>query len=131
MKPTATMILWVGLAMALTPNLSRTAQTGENKTSQNKTSQKQADTSSHPSDQDIANAKSQGQVWVNTSSRVYHKAGENYGKTKHGKFMTEEEARQQGFRVAKEPEPVKSSPKKKDQSGLDGSANTHSSTPPK
>ena len=126
MKPTATMILCVGLAMALAPNLTRAAQTGENKT----TSQKQADTSSHPSDQDIANAKSQGQVWVNTSSRVYHKAGENYGKTKHGKFMTEEEARQQGFRAAKEPEAAKSSPKK-DQSGLDGSANTHSSTPPK
>ena len=130
MKPTATMILCVGLAMALAPNLTRAAQTGENKTSQNKTSQKQADTSSHPSDQDIANAKSQGLVWVNTSSRVYHKAGENYGKTKRGKFMTEEEARQQGFRAAKEPDAAKPSPKK-DQSGLDGSANTHSSTPPK
>jgi len=122
------MILCVGLAMALTPNLSQAGQASENKTGQK--SQKQADTSGHPSDQDIANAKSQGLVWVNTSSRVYHKAGENYGKTKHGKFMTEDEARQQGFRAAKEPEPVKPSAKK-DQSGLDGSANTHSSTPPK
>jgi hypothetical protein len=122
MKRTATMVLFLGLALAFTPHSSQAAQSGESKTSQSK--------SDHPSDQDIANAKSQGLVWVNTSSRVYHKAGENYGKTKHGKFMTEEEARQQGFRAAKEPEPVKS-PKKKDQSGLDGSANTHSSTPPK
>jgi hypothetical protein len=45
-----------------------------------------------------------GMVWVNTSTKVYHKEGDRYyGKTKAGKFMTEEEAIKAGFRAAKEP----------------------------
>lgn len=44
-----------------------------------------------------------GMVWVNTSTKVYHKEGDPYyGKTKHGKFMTEDEAIKAGYRVAKE-----------------------------
>lgn len=38
-------------------------------------------------------------VWVNTASRVYHCPGSNkYGKTKRGKYMTQKDARQQGYR---------------------------------
>jgi hypothetical protein len=87
--------------------------------------------SNHPSEQDIVNAKSQGLVWVNTSTRVYHKGGDNYGKTKHGKFMTEAEARQQGFKEAKEPAGGAPIPHKNDQSGIDASPKSHSSTPSK
>ncbi len=53
-----------------------------------------------PSAQEIAAAKSSGKVWVNTETRVYHKGGRWYGKTKHGKFMTEAEAKAAGYKAA-------------------------------
>ena len=42
-------------------------------------------------------------MWVNTGTKVYHKDGEFYGKTKQGKFMTEADAQKAGFRAAKAP----------------------------
>jgi len=52
------------------------------------------------SDSDIASAKSSGKVWVNTDSGVYHKGGRWYGKTKTGKFMTEDEAKAAGYKAS-------------------------------
>jgi hypothetical protein len=49
----------------------------------------------------IQSAKSSGMVWVNTESGIYHKGGRWYGKTKQGKFMTEDEAVRAGFKAAK------------------------------
>jgi hypothetical protein len=44
-----------------------------------------------------------GKVWVNTKSGVYHKEGDRwYGKTKEGKYMTEDEAIKAGYRADKE-----------------------------
>ena len=41
-------------------------------------------------------------VWVNTESHVYHKEGTHYyGKTKHGKYMSEADAIKEGDRPAK------------------------------
>jgi hypothetical protein len=43
-----------------------------------------------------------GQVWVNTDSHVYHKAGSRfYGKTKQGKYMNEADAIKEGDHAAK------------------------------
>lgn len=57
---------------------------------------------SAPSDKDIADARAKGLVWVNTNSKVYHKDGEFYGKTKQGQFMTEADAQKAGNRAAKQ-----------------------------
>jgi hypothetical protein len=43
-----------------------------------------------------------GLVWVNTKSHVYHKEGSAwYGKTKEGKYMTEQDAIKEGDKAAK------------------------------
>jgi hypothetical protein len=62
--------------------------------------------SSAPTDAQIADAKSKGMVWVNTSSKVYHKSDDKfYGKTKHGQFMSESDAQKMGGHLAK-PSPM-------------------------
>lgn len=56
-----------------------------------------------PTAKEIADAKAGGMVWVNLNTKVYHKDGEMYGTTKHGKFMSEADAQKAGNRAAKEP----------------------------
>lgn len=48
----------------------------------------------------VRSAQSNGMVWVNTDSGIYHKGGRWYGNTKQGKFMTEDEAVKAGYRAA-------------------------------
>ncbi len=40
-------------------------------------------------------------VWVNTDTKTYHTEGSKYyGKTKHGRFMSEEDAKKAGYKRA-------------------------------
>lgn len=53
-------------------------------------------------DAQIAAAKSAGQVWVNTATKVYHDSSSRfYGATKAGKFMSEKDAVAGGNHKAK------------------------------
>ncbi len=46
---------------------------------------------------------SKGMVWVNLNTKIYHREGDRwYGRTVHGKYMTEAEAIRQGARVSHE-----------------------------
>jgi len=56
---------------------------------------------STPSASEIAAAKASHKVWVNLDSGVYHKGSRWYGKTKNGKFMTEDEAKRAGYKPAR------------------------------
>jgi hypothetical protein len=98
-------ILMPAFTAALSMAVPVMAQAPAAKTEQAKSSTKKkaVEAVPAPTGQEIADAKAKGMVWVNTSTKVYHKEGGFYGKTKKGKFMTEDEAKNAGYKAAKEP----------------------------
>src|SRR5260221_9563046 len=102
-------IMMTALGTALSMSVPVIAQTTAKTTDQAKSSKdKAAAATTAPTQAEIADAKSKGLVWVNTSTKVYHKDGPNYGTTKKGKFMTEADAQKAGYKAAKEPVSKKS-----------------------
>jgi hypothetical protein len=98
-------ILTIAIA-AITTALPVMAQAPAAKTTdraKESTPKKAVEAAPAPTERDIADAKAKGMVWVNTNTKVYHKEGEFYGKTKKGKFMAEDDAKKAGFRAAQEP----------------------------
>jgi hypothetical protein len=85
--------LSIGIAFALSQDISSQAGAGS--------SSAKASAKSDNSAAEIAAAKARHKVWVNLNTGIYHKAGRWYGKTKSGKFMTEDEARKAGYKPAK------------------------------
>ena len=103
-------VLMTALAAALSMAVSGMAQAPAAKTPEPAKStahKKVAEATTAPTAQEIADAKAKGLVWVNTSTKVYHKEGASFGTTKKGKFMSEEEAQKAGYKAAKEPAPKK------------------------
>jgi hypothetical protein len=42
-------------------------------------------------------------VWVNLDSKIFHREGDQwYGRTKHGKYMSEADALKAGYRLSRE-----------------------------
>ena len=65
-------------------------------------SKSKSETTTNQTPAQIAAAKSAGQVWVNTSTKVYHDStSEFYGSTKAGKFMAEKDAIAAGYHKSK------------------------------
>ena len=81
-------------------SLAQPAPAKDSKTTKS-SSAKTTEQTAAPTDSEIADAKTKGMVWVNLSSKVYHKEGKFYGKTKRGKFMSEDDAKKAGYREAK------------------------------
>jgi hypothetical protein len=98
-------VLGLSLMLSIGPALqgfsvAQTAPTKDAKTTKSSSAKTSTDTAA-PSDSEITDAKAKGLVWVNPSSKIYHKEGKFYGKTKRGKFMSEDDAKKAGYREAK------------------------------
>ena len=75
----------------------------DERTVKSSTKKKAVEAAPAPTAQEIADAQAKGMVWVNTSTKVYHKDRRILRKTKKGKFMTEDDAKKAGYKAAKEP----------------------------
>jgi hypothetical protein len=102
-KTVVVVCLGLALMMSAAPFQSTTTTTTKPKKPKAATATKATTASTkNATDAQIAAAKSAGQVWVNTSTKVYHNStSEFYGATKAGKFMTEKDAIAAGYHKSK------------------------------
>ncbi|MGH9435402.1 MAG: hypothetical protein ACRD06_05325 [Terriglobia bacterium] len=93
---------FLGLMAILGLCLSLTAMPSFAKSKKSKKAQAATTAQTSTSKQTAQQAPSNGMVWVNPKSKVFHVKGDRwYGKTKNGKYMTEAEAVKEGYRQAK------------------------------
>lgn len=77
------------------------AKQGRTSSAQTEPQKREAEAS--PTTRETMAASEQGKVWVNTDTKIYHLPGDRwYGKTKHGKYMTEKEAIADGYQNSKQ-----------------------------
>jgi hypothetical protein len=102
------------LALAVATGITLNAQTPAPKADAKTSTPAKKEVAPPPTAAQIADAKAKGMVWVNLNSKVYHKEGDFYGNTKNGKFMTEDDAKKAGYKLAQEPAPKKAKTPKTD-----------------
>jgi hypothetical protein len=94
--------LWLFvLCLAVTTAISQNTSSQTQATAPGTAQKASTKTDSGASASDIAAAKASHKVWVNLDTGIYHKGGRWYGKTKNGKFMTEDDAKKAGYKSAK------------------------------
>jgi hypothetical protein len=106
LKKMVVVCLGSALLMSAAPFQSTTTTTTKatkpKKTTATTASKGKSETTANATPAQIAAAKSAGQVWVNTSTKVYHDStSEFYGATKAGKFMVEKDAIAAGYHKSK------------------------------
>ncbi|HEY4234676.1 MAG TPA: helix-hairpin-helix domain-containing protein [Lacipirellulaceae bacterium] len=75
--------------------------TGADKSAKNEKDKTPEPVTPPPTDKEIKDATAKKMVWANLNSKVYHESGDRwYGKTHHGRFMTEDEAKKEGYTKA-------------------------------
>jgi hypothetical protein len=97
-----TLLVWAGTFAIAIAAPYQDATTKTKTTATKTTATKKSETTKNATPEQIAAAKTAGQVWVNTSTKVFHDSkSEFYGATKAGKFMSEKDAVAAGYHKSK------------------------------
>jgi hypothetical protein len=98
-------LAFVSTSVAVAHQAAQSSGSTQSSTSSTTTTKKTKQAPPDPSKITQAPGGGNGKVWVNTSTKVFHREGDEwYGKTKHGQYMTEADAVKAGYHEAKKPD---------------------------